>query len=95
MGACNQLEGSVMYRDQDSFASIRIQLSCLGGMSYSVQDCTAVIQLVCVCFVCLVFLGAGTFLYLGEYKYVEVSCLHSAVSDLTCHSLLMTLCNCF
>lgn len=59
------------------------------------QDCTAVIQLVSACFVCLNFLAAGIFLYLEEYKYVDVPCLHTAVSDLTCHSLLMTLFNYF
>lgn len=43
----------------------------------------------------LFFLGAGTLLYLAEYKYVYVPCLCSAVNDLTCCSPLMTWLNYF
>lgn len=70
-------------------------LQLLGMNLLFCADCTVVIQLVCVCFVCLDSLGAGTFLHLGEYKYVDVPCLCSAVSDLTCHSPLISLLNCF
>lgn len=58
------------------------------------QDCTALIVSPCVLCV-FEFFSCWNFLYLEEYKYVDVPRLHTAVSDLTCQSLLMALFNYF